>query len=153
MIGSVWWKSTLFWCLAVVAFYLLVGVLGVPPIVDGLLQSTVTTQTTLDPEVKTVEFDPITFTLRLGDLSLWHSGKPVLKTDQITINFDPVVSVYRWDWSFGNLKVRSPQITVVRDKSGVINWSQIYAPPSGPSENTTTSTNTPNVTLDRFRLL
>ncbi len=151
MIRSTWWKSKLFWVLLAAALYLLAGTLVVPPLVKNQLKSMITTQSPLDPGIESVKFNPITFTLRLRNLTLETSEKTVLDAKKITVNFDPLVSIYRWDWSFGNIEIDSPQVSVTRNKSGLINWTQYRSLPDTPTERAV-NTDTPNYTVDRFRL-
>lgn len=151
MIRAVWWKSTLFWVLLVGAAYLLLGLFGVPPLVKSQLTSTIDSRSKLDPAVKTVTFDPITFTLRFRNMRLKESDKTVLEVEGMTVNFDPLASIYRWEWSFGNVGIDSPRVKVRRGESGVINWSR-YRKPQDPSPKRTTSRDTRYYSIDNFRL-
>lgn len=126
------------WMLAAVVVYALVGFLILPAIVKWQLRKQLPGLTLRVAKVEQVRMNPFVLSLTIRGLSLTETnGTPFAAFDEFYANFQ-LSSLFRWAWTFDEIRLVHPTANLVRLKSGDFNFSNLldlYAstnPPSAP---------------------
>src|SRR5688572_3120486 len=111
--------------------YVVIGFFVVPPIIKWQLHKQLPTYTHRHAMVKQVRVNPFTLSLTVRGLSLTETnGTPFAGFDELYVNFQ-LSSLFRWAWTFGEIKVAGPTANVIRFADGQFNFSDLVT--SSPS--------------------
>lgn len=101
-----------------------------------------------------VSINPFVMSLQIDGLVLnGPSGEPLARTTQIFVNFQ-LRSLFRWAWSFAEIRFDSPDLILSRDQAGSLNLARLTG--SGPAEPVQTdaveSAGMPRIYVDDFAI-
>jgi hypothetical protein len=128
------------WLLIGVVVYSLLGFFILPAIVKWQLRKQLPVLTHRQAEVKQVRMNPYALSLTVRGLTLTETnGAAFAGFDEFYVNFQ-LSSVFRWAWTFGEIRVVHPTANVVRLADGSFNFSNLIStnpppdtnPPAGP---------------------
>lgn len=108
------------WLLLLVAVYAVLGFFFAPKIIQQQITSQLSQQLAMQAEMSALRFNPLTFTVKIDDLTLTDAKQQTWYQSQLTgINFDPLNLIWG-EWNFSDLDLVQPKITVVVDEAGQI---------------------------------
>ena len=114
------YKNKLAWLLMLLAVYLLVGFYYLPKPISEQLKIQLAEQYSIQAEMDSVHFNPLTFSVQINHLQLQDSNKIQWFTgDAVTVNFDPLNLLWG-QWKFSELSLEKPQIKLVTDSQGKV---------------------------------
>ncbi len=119
------------WALAVVALlymvYVGLGYLYLPGKLKHVIQTDVAHSLGCDIRVGRVAFNPFMLSLTLNKFSLeTRPGQPLLAFNKLYVDFDAWGSLFGWRARFGEVRLDSPSVAIVRRKHS-FNFSDILA--------------------------
>ena len=122
------------------ALYLALGYLAVGPLAEYLVPKLAQSQLDSRASVRRVAFDPLRLRLTVDDLRLSNAqGVPLAGFDRLFIDFD-AASLWRWAWSFRQIRLDRPQVNLAIARGGAMNWDGLLhalqrgARPAKPSD-------------------
>lgn len=105
--------------------YTVIGFFVVPPIVKWQLQKQLPVFTYRQAVVKQVWVNPYALSLTVRGLSLTETnGTPFAGFDELYVNFQ-LSSLFRWAWTFSEIKLTKPSLTVTRFADGRFNFENL----------------------------
>ncbi len=116
---------------AVLVIYAIVGFLVVPPIARNRITKQASAALHRQVTLDRVTFNPFTFAGSLRTLQVAGSDGGTLATwREARANFNPLISLFRWRWSFGDVVLISPRVHLAVDEQGRLNVADIFAQPA-----------------------
>jgi hypothetical protein len=113
---------------AAILLYLGLGYFVVPVVVEHQLLRIVSERTGRTATVEAVSFDPIRLRLSVTGFALPDpaGSRPALSFDELDVAIRPL-GFLRADVALGDITLIGPQVSVAIDKSGVNNWTRLFA--------------------------
>lgn len=113
------------WVLIGLLFYTVVGFFVVPPIIKWQLRKQLPVYTHRQAAVKQVRVNPFALSLTVRGLALTETnGAPFIGFDELYVNFQ-LSSLFRWAWTFSEIKVSGPSANVIVLADGQFNFSDL----------------------------
>jgi hypothetical protein len=113
------------WLLIGVVVYSLLGFFILPAIVKWQLRKQLPALTHRHAEVKQVRMNPYALSLTVRGVTLTETnGAPFAGFDELYVNFQ-LSSIFRWAWTFGEIRVVHPTANVIRLADGSFNFSNL----------------------------
>ena len=113
--------------------YAVIGFFIVPPIIKWQLHKQLPTYTHRKATVKQVRVNPFALSLTVRGLALTETnGTPFVGFDELYVNFQ-LSSLFRWAFTFSEIKVTSPTANLVCFADGQFNFSDLLTN-SAPSD-------------------
>jgi hypothetical protein len=130
------WRKSSLWLAAAFLLYTLIGFLLVPALVKWQLVKQLPAATKRQAAVRQVKFNPWTLSLTIRGLALNEpDGHPFACWEELYVNFQ-ASSLFRWSWTFKEIRLVRPFLEVLRFPDGQINLANLVAPaepaPSSP---------------------
>lgn len=114
--------------------YIVVGFFLVPPIIKWQLQKQLPAYTHRQATVQQVKVNPFALSLTVRGLALTETnGTPFVGLEELYVNFQ-LSSLFRWAFTFSEIKVTGPTANVVCFTNGQFNFSDLLTS-STPSTN------------------
>ncbi|MGC9163963.1 MAG: DUF748 domain-containing protein, partial [Thiomonas sp.] len=120
--------------------YLALGYLAVGPLAAHYIPQLAQSQLDSRATVGKVAFDPLRLDLTVENLRLTTpQGVPLAGFDKLFVDFAPA-SLWRWAWTFHQIRIDQPQVNVAIAKGGAMNWDALVRAlgrgpkPAKPSE-------------------
>jgi len=105
--------------------YTLIGFIVVPPIIKWQLHKQLPTYTHRQAVVRQVRVNPFALSLTVRGLSLTETnGMPFVGCDELYVNFQ-LSSLFRWAWTFSEIKITGPTANVTRFADGTLNFADL----------------------------
>jgi len=105
--------------------YAVIGFFVVPSIIKWQLQKQLPTYTHRQVVVKQVKVNPFALSLTVRGLALTETnGAPFVGFDELYVNFQ-LSSLFRWAWTFSDIKVARPTANIVCLADGQFNFSDL----------------------------
>ena len=113
------------WVLIGFLLYTVVGFFVAPAIVKWQLREQLPGLTHRQAEVKQVRVNPFALSLTVRGLALTETnGTPFAGFDELYVNFQ-LSSLFRWAWTFSEIKVVGPTVNVICFTNGRFNFSDL----------------------------
>jgi hypothetical protein len=123
------------WFLIGLVVYAILGFFILPALVKWQLRQQLPALTQRVAEVKQVRMNPFALSLTVRGLMLAETnGTPFAGFDELYVNFQ-LSSVFRWAWTFGEIRVVHPTANIVRRADGSFNFSNLIKTNSSPDPN------------------
>jgi uncharacterized protein involved in outer membrane biogenesis len=120
--------------------YSIIGFFIVPAIVKSQLLKRLPALTHRQVGVKQVRINPFALSLTIRGLSLTETNsEPFAGFDEFYVNFQ-LSSVFRWAWTFSEIKLAHPTANIIRTADGGFNFSNLIVNEPAP---VSTATNEP----------
>lgn len=120
--------------------YVALGYLAVGPLAAHYIPRLAQSQLDSRATVGKVAFDPLRLDLTVDRLQLsTPQGVPLAGFDKLFIDFAPA-SLWRWAWTFHQIRIDQPQVNVAIARGGAMNWDalvralQRHPKPTKPSD-------------------
>ncbi len=124
------------WVVIGLLLYTVIGFFVMPPIIKWQLHKQLPVYTHRQAVVKQVRVNPFALSLTVRGLSLTETnGTPFVGLDELYVNFQ-LSSLFRWAWTFSEIKVDGPTANVICLANGQFNFTDLLTN-SGPSSNGT----------------
>ena len=118
------------WLAIAVATYSLLGFFLAPWLLQKGLIDSVRESYAAELRLEKVEVNPFVLSIRLSGFELDDpGGAPVARVERIFVNFQ-LSSLFRWAWTFDELRVTAPELFVARDEAGNLNLAYLFDQPS-----------------------
>jgi len=122
------WGAGIF---AAVALYALLGFFLLPYVARKQIVQRGSAALQRDVTVGKMTFNPFTFAAELRQIRIAGTGETALATAvAATLNFNPLKSLVRWQWRFGDATLVSPEVHLAFDEQGRFNLTDL-APTGG----------------------
>ena len=106
---------------AAVVIYALLGFFLAPWLVKNAAIDAVDQNLNAELRLEKVAINPFVLSLQIDGLALdSSSGDPVARIEQIFVNFQSS-SLFRWAWSFAEIRFDAPEVFLARDNDGALN--------------------------------
>lgn len=116
---------------AAISIYALLGFLLAPLLVKNAAIDAVDQNLDAELRIEKVAINPFVLSLQIDGLELDAAdGEPVARVQQIFTNFQ-LSSLFRWAWTFAEIRFDAPELFLARDDSGALNLAGL---PSGKAE-------------------
>lgn len=123
-------RKWLLWTALVCVVYSMVGFFLLPAVVKWQLTRRLPGITKRQVAVKQVRANPWTFSLAVRGLALTEpDGRPFAAWDELFVDFQ-ASSLFRWAWTFRDIRLVNPFGEVVLDEDGRLNFANMLAPPA-----------------------
>ena len=110
---------------AAVLIYALLGFFLAPWLVKKNAIEAVDENLNAGLRIEKVAINPFVMSLRIDGLELdAANGEPVLRIEQIFTNFQ-LSSLFRWAWTFAEIRFDGPELFLARDESGAFNMAEL----------------------------
>lgn len=137
------------WPTIAVATYAALGFFLAPWLVQKNLVGSIRDGYDAELRVEKVEVNPFVLSLRLNNFELDDpDGNPVARVERIFINFQ-LSSLFRWAWTFDELRITAPELFVARDGSGNLNLSYLFDQTAEQPSDTAETTGEPVPSITR----
>lgn len=111
-------KRKRFWLLTGIVVYTLVGFFAVPAVVKTQLVTQIDQQLHRTAQVEAVEFNPYALSLSIQGFDLADTdGVSLVNFEELAVNFQ-LSSLFRWAWTFAEIRLDSPEIFYERFADG-----------------------------------
>ena len=111
-------KRKRFWLLTGIVVYTLVGFFAVPAVVKTQLVTQIDQQLHRTAQVESVEFNPYALSLSIQGFDLADTdGVSLVNFEELAVNFQ-LSSLFRWAWTFAEIRLESPEIFYERFADG-----------------------------------
>jgi hypothetical protein len=120
-----------------VILYTLIGFVIMPLVVRYILRTRVSAVLHRDVRTAVVRVNPFTFSLRLSELSIADRDgtDPFVKIGELSINTDPLISLFKWGIAIRSVHIVQPRIRIIRSGDDRFNFSDMlksaHAEPAG----------------------
>ena len=115
------------WIVALVLIYTVAGFFVLPPIIKWQLVKRLPEITHRQVAVKQVKINPYALSLTIRGLSLMETnGEPFAGFDEFYVNFE-LSSLFRWAWTFSEIKLEHPTANLVRGSDGQFNFANLIS--------------------------
>lgn len=116
------WLLTIASALAV---YALVGFLLIPSLFKHYVPRIAAEQLKRQASVAEARFNPFLFTFEVKDFSFKEAdGEPIFSLRRLFVDFE-LESLVRWAWTFADLRLEGPSLSLVIDQKGKLNLAKI----------------------------
>lgn len=106
-------------------FYVAFGYLAVGPLAEHYIPKLAQSQLDSRATVGKVAFDPLRLDLTVDKLQLsTPQGVPLAGFGKLFVDFAPV-SLFRWAWTFHQIRIDQPQVNVAIAQGGAMNWDAL----------------------------
>lgn len=106
-------------------FYVAFGYLAVGPLAEHYIPKLAQSQLDSRATVGKVAFDPLHLDLTVDKLQLsTPQGAPLAGFGKLFVDFAPV-SLFRWAWTFHQIRIDQPQVNVAIAQGGAMNWDAL----------------------------
>lgn len=123
------WKKFLLWAAILYVVYVVVGFLVLPPIIKSQLLRLLPDATHRQATVRHVRLNPFTLSFQLEGLSLTETNGDVFASlEELYVNFQ-ASSLFRWAWTFDELRLRRPYGHLVLQENGRFNFENLIPEP------------------------
>ena len=126
-----WFKRRKKICWLIASFFLLYTLTGfvlVPLGIGYILRNTLSETLQRKVQVATVRTNPFTFSMRLSNLSVSDQQKNAfLDIGHMSINVDPLVSLFKWGIVIQSVEITYPQIHIIRTGRHRFNFSDLLS--------------------------
>ncbi|NOS69714.1 MAG: DUF748 domain-containing protein, partial [Verrucomicrobia bacterium] len=134
--------------------YTVVGFFIAPAIIKWQLRKRLPGLTQRSAAVETVKLNPYALSLTIRGLSLTETnGEAFAGFDELYVNFQ-LSSLFRWAWTFSEIKLTHPTASIVRDANGQFNFANLFVhatnAPAPPPADTNQSPSLPAVIVQRL---
>ncbi len=110
----------------VLAAYTLMGFLLIPQLVGRQLKKSLKETFNCDAVFEPVRFNPYTFQLEIEKFQLSDpDGQRLVALKRFLVNFEPT-SLFRWAWTFKEIKVDSPELDFTIKPDGGTNLDAFF---------------------------
>ncbi|MGH8021633.1 MAG: DUF748 domain-containing protein, partial [Opitutaceae bacterium] len=110
----------------VFALYLIAGFFMLPPIVRGQIEEKAGAALKRSVTVERVRMNPLVFSIAVEGLHVAdHDGAELASWKRGYANFDPLTSLFRWEWHVGDVELIEPRQRIAIDKEGRINIADL----------------------------
>jgi hypothetical protein len=104
-----------------IALYAIAGFLIAPWLIKKNAEEGVTSALGAELKIAKVAVNPFVLSLRVDGIELDDpSGAPFVKVQQIFVNFQ-VSSLFRWAWTFKEVRIDAPEVFLSRNNDGLLN--------------------------------
>jgi hypothetical protein len=120
------WYKRLVWAAAAFLVYTLLGFFAVPPLIKWRMLKRLPGITKRHVAIRQVRFNPLTLSLTLRGLSLTEpDGGRFAGWKELYVNFQ-ASSLFRWAWTFKEIRLTEPYGEVRLLKNGQINFADMF---------------------------
>ena len=120
------------WLVIAFVVYTITGFFIAPPIIKSQLVKRLPAMTHRQAVVRQVKVNPYTLSLTIRGLSLAETnGEPFAGFDEFYANFR-LSSVFRWAWTFGEIRLVHPTANIARAADGQFNFANLFTPAAAP---------------------
>ncbi len=106
-------------------FYVAFGYLAVGPLAEHYIPKLAQSQLDSRATVGKVAFDPLHLDLTVDKLQLsTPQGAPLAGFGKLFVDFAPA-SLFRWAWTFHQIRIDQPQVNVAIAQGGAMNWDAL----------------------------
>ena len=131
-------RSKQYVLLGLLLLYAVIGFFVVPPIVKWQLHKQLPAYTHRQAAVQQVRINPFALSLTVRGLALTETnGTPFVGFDELYVNFQ-LSSLFRWAWTFSEVKVVAPTANVICFTNGQFNFSDLLTNNASASSNAAT---------------
>jgi hypothetical protein len=110
-----------------IVLYAVLGFFVAPWAIKKLAIDAVSSNLQAQLRIDKVSLNPFVMSLGIQGLELdLASGEPLARAQRIYLNFQ-TSSLFRWAWSFAEMRFDGPELFLSRDSSGVLNLSTLMA--------------------------
>ena len=134
--------------------YSLLGFFLAPVLVKNTAVDAVKENLGSELTLEKVSINPFVMSLQIDGLVLnGPNGEPLARTKQIFVNFQ-LRSLFRWAWSFAEIRFDSPDLILSRDQAGILNLASLSgAAPAEPAQtDAVESAGMPRIYIDDFSI-
>ncbi len=122
----------LWWVVIAFVVYTITGFFILPPIIKSQLVKRLPGLTHRQAAVRQVKVNPYTLSLTIRGLSLAETnGEPFAGFDEFYADFR-LSSLFRWAWTFGEIRLVHPTANIVRAADGQFNFANLFTPAPPP---------------------
>ena len=116
-------KTPVLVALGLVAAYFLFAWFGFEPLVEWVAPKMVADRSKHELVIGSARFDPLALSVDVKGLKLNEpDGQPLLSFDELFADFE-AASLFRWTYTFQNIRMVNPHASVVLLAGGRLNWS------------------------------
>ncbi len=140
--------------LAALSVYALLGFFLAPWLIKNAAIDAVENNLNAELGIERVAINPFVLSLQIDGLELAAAnGEPVARIRQIFTNFQ-LSSLFRWAWTFDEIRFDAPELFVSRDDSGALNLASLphRGVASEPSPETDTDSGIPRLLIHQFSI-
>jgi len=154
---SLWYgrHRVLFWVItSLIVLYTLAGFVVTPLMVQRVLGNQVSVALQRKVRATRVTFNPFTFSMRIAELSISdRDGSPFVQIGNLSINLDPLISLFKWGVAIQTIQISTPRVRVIRTGQDQFNFSDLL-PPSQIEDpkNTSPESKSLRLVLGKFKL-
>jgi hypothetical protein len=110
----------------IAVLYLLAGFVATPMAIDYLLKHHISSVLNRNVVAQKVRANPFVFSLRIEELSILEQDSvPLIHLGKLSINVDPLISLFKWGLAVKGVELERPKIRVVRTADGQFNFSDL----------------------------
>jgi hypothetical protein len=153
---AAWYRryKTLVWVVGVTwVLYTLAGFVAVPLVAHHVLNTTVSQALRRTVTVGTIRANPYTFSMQCTGLAIAEAdGAPFVFVNQLRLNVDPLLSLFKWGAVVKSIRINGPQLRVVRTGKARFNFSELIPPTPEKAPPTQTTTKPLRLVLKQFTL-
>ncbi len=115
------------WFLGLLAFYAIVGLLILPPIIRYAAVKILSQQLNREVSIKKIKIDPFTLSATVDGLLIQEKdGQPFVSWDEVYVNFQ-LSSFFGHAWVFKEINVTKPFVHAQMNRDGTFNFSDLIA--------------------------
>jgi Domain of Unknown Function (DUF748) len=115
------------WTLVALAIYAALGFFLAPWLLEKKVVYSIRESYGAELRLEKVEINPFVLSLRLSGIELDDPvGAPVARVEKLLVNFQ-LSSLFRWAWTFDEIRVTAPELFVARDELGNLNLAFLFA--------------------------
>ena len=127
------YRRTLTGAAITIALYALLGFFFAPWLTKTVAIDSVRERVGAELRLEKLAINPFALSLRINGLELDDPiGEPFARVDEIFVNFQ-LSSLFRWAWTFDEVRFSAPQLDLSRDSAGRLNVAS-FAPNSGHAD-------------------
>lgn len=110
----------------VFVIYAVVGFFVLPPIIRGQIEDKAGAALKRTVTVERVRMNPLVFSIAVEGLRVAdHDGAELASWKRGYVNFDPLTSLFRWEWRVGDVELIEPRQRIAIDAEGRINIADL----------------------------
>jgi uncharacterized protein involved in outer membrane biogenesis len=114
--------------ITVIALYTVCGFFLVPWLLKRQVTHYVADNLGHQIQINEVQFNPYNFTLNVHGLDLTETdGSAFLSFQRLLANFE-LKSLFRWAWTFDEIRLEAPSVRFDIDSRGEVNWARLTPP-------------------------
>ena len=122
------WRRRVLILVGLLVIYSLAGFLLVPWVLKSQLEKRLPGLTQRNATVRQVKFNPWALSLTIRGLELTEpDGRRFAGWEEFYVNFQ-LSSLFRWAWTFREIRLQEPFGEVVLDRDGRFNFANLFEP-------------------------